>query len=117
MKEYRDLKIWERSHALTLEIYRATKSFPKDELYGLTSQIRRAAASVPTNIAEGCGRDGDAELKRFLNIALGSACELDYLTLLASELQFLDAENGRRLATEIIEVRRMLGSFIQKLKA
>ena len=77
MKDYRELKVWTRSHALTLELYRASRTFPKDEMFGVTSQLRRAAMSIPANIAEGCGRDGDAELKRFLNISLGSACELD----------------------------------------
>ena len=117
MKDFRSLKVWERSHQLTLRVYTATKSFPKDELYALTSQARRAAASIPTNIAEGCGRDGDTELKRFLTIALGSACELDYLVLLATGLGYLDHERARELADEVLEIRRMLGTFIQKLKA
>lgn len=117
MKDYRDLIVWQRSHALTLELYRATKNFPKDELFGLTSQLRRAVSSIPANIAEGCGRDGDAELKRFLNIALGSACEVDYFILLATELAYIDTEQGRRLAVEALEIRRMLGTFVQKLKA
>ncbi|HVU23720.1 MAG TPA: four helix bundle protein [Opitutus sp.] len=117
MKDFRDLVIWQRSHALTLAVYRATKSFPKDELFGLTSQLRRAAGSIPANIAEGCGRDGDAELKRFLNIALGSACELDYHILLATELAYLDQTDSAGLASEVMELRRMLGGFIQKLKA
>jgi four helix bundle protein len=117
MKDFRELKVWVRSHALVLDVYRATAGFPKEEIYGLTSQIRRAATSIPANIAEGCGRDGDPELKRFLNIALGSACELDYLILLATELHYLEMEGARRLATEVMELRRMLGTFVQKLKA
>ena len=117
MKDYRELLVWARSHRLTLELYRATKSFPKDEMFGVTSQIRRAAASIPANIAEGCGRDGDAELRRFLNISLGSACELDYFVLLASELGYLSAEQRSRFGGEVLELRRMLGTFIQKLKA
>jgi four helix bundle protein len=117
MKDFRELKVWIRSHALALDVYRATAGFPKEELYGLTSQIRRAATSIPTNIAEGCGRDGDAELKRFLNIALGSACELDYLVLLATELNYLGRDAAHKLATEVLELRRMLGTFIQRLKA
>lgn len=117
MKDFRELVVWQRSHALTLELYRASKSFPKDELFGLTSQIRRSASSIPANIAEGCGRDGDAELKRFLNIALGSACEVDYFILLATELKYLDASHAAALAAEALEIRRMLGTFIQKLKA
>jgi four helix bundle protein len=116
MKNYRELKVWQRSHAFTVALYRATKGFPKDELFGLTSQMRRACTSIPANIAEGCGREGDPELKRFLTIALGSACELDYHILLARELGYLDESVGGTLATEILEIRRMLGSFIQKLK-
>jgi len=83
MKDFRELKVWEKAHQLTLEVYKATTIFPKDELYGLTSQIRRACASIPANIAEGCGRRGDAEFARFLGIAMGSASELDYHLLLA----------------------------------
>lgn len=117
MKDFREIIVWQRSHALTVEIYRLTKTFPKEELFGLTSQMRRAAASIPANISEGCGRDGDAELKRFLNIALGSACELDYFILLAGELGYITQEPAAKVASEIIEIRRMLGGFIQKLKA
>jgi four helix bundle protein len=117
VKDFRELKVWQRSHVVTLELYRQTKRFPKDEMFGLTSQMRRCSSSIPANIAEGCGRDGDAELKRFLNIALGSACELDYFILLASELGYLEAIDSTRLATEVLEIRRMLGTFIQKLKA
>jgi four helix bundle protein len=117
VKDFRELKVWQRSHALTLTIYRLTKKFPQDELFGLTSQIRRASASIPANIAEGCGRDGDAELKRFLNIALGSACELDYHVLLATELGYVEATEAAALAPEVFEIRQMLGAFIQKLKA
>ena len=107
VKDYREIKVWQRSHLLTLELYRLIKHFPKDELFGLTGQIRRAASSIPANIAEGCGRDGDAELKRFMTIALGSACELDYIA----------SADAAKLSTEILEIRRMLGGFIQKLKA
>jgi four helix bundle protein len=117
VKDYREIKVWLRSHDLTLKLYGLTKRFPKDEQFGLTSQIRRAASSIPANIAEGCGRDGYAELKRFMNIALGSACELDYFILLAGELGYIDTTITEQLAREILEIRRMLGSFIQKLKA
>lgn len=117
MKDYRETIVWQRSHALTLEIYRHTTSFPKDEMFGITGQMRRAAASIPANIAEGCGREGDAELKRFMNIALGSACELDYFIQLASDLDYLPRTVAAELAREILEIRRMLGGFIQKLKA
>lgn len=117
MKDFREIIVWQRSHALTVEIYRLTAKFPKEELFGLTGQMRRAAASIPANISEGCGRDGDPELKRFMNIALGSACELDYFVLLAGELGYLPPADRKKLAAEALEIRRMLGGFIQKLKA
>lgn len=117
MKDFREIIVWQRSHALTLEIYRLTAKFPKEEIWGITSQMRRAASSIPANISEGCGRDGDAELKRFMNIALGSACELDYFILLSADLGYLPAPDRQKLAAEILEIRRMLGGFIQKLKA
>jgi four helix bundle protein len=110
------LKVWERSHHLALVVYTATRAFPKEELYGLTSQIRRACASIPANIAEGCGRSGSAELARFLHIALGSASELDYHLLLARDLQFLTSTTHQELESEVTEVRRMLNSLIQKLR-
>jgi len=117
VQDYRNLKVWERAHQFTLAVYKATSLFPKDELYGLTSQIRRACASIPANIAEGCGRSGDVELARFLQMALGSASELDYHLLLARDLNFLNSETYEQLASELTEVRRMLNSFIQKLRA
>jgi four helix bundle protein len=117
VRDFRELKIWERSHRLTLEVYKATRQFPKEELYGLTSQMRRAAASIPTNIAEGCGRNGLAELSHFLNIAMGSASELDYHLLLARDLNFLSPLDYDRVAGELDEVKRMLGTYHQKVKA
>jgi four helix bundle protein len=116
MKDFRSLNVWKSGHALTLEIYRQTKTFPKEELFGLISQLRRASSSIPANIAEGCGRDGDAELKRFLSIALGSACEVDYFVLLAGDLGYLSPKVHASLADDAIRLRRQLGAFIQKLK-
>lgn len=117
MKDFRQLAIWQRSHALTLEIYRLTSHFPKEEMFGLTSQMRLAAASIPANIAEGCGRDGDPELKRFMGISLGSACELDYFLQLAGDLGHIPKDEASKLSAEVLEIRRMLGGFIQKLRA
>lgn len=117
MKDYRQLKVWERSHQLVLAIYAATKGFPKEELYGLVSQLRRAATSIPANLAEGCGRDSDAELKRFFDIAHGSAAELEYHLLLARDLNYLTEQLYQQLATELGEIKRMLGAFSRKLKA
>jgi four helix bundle protein len=117
MRDFRELKVWERSHSLTLAVYKATAKFPSEELYGLTSQIRRSCASIPANIAEGCGRSGDAELARFLQISMGSASELEYHLLLACGLKMLGEAEYERLAREVTEIKRMLTSLIQKLKA
>ena len=117
MRDFRELKVWAKAHELTLAVYKATMTFPKDEQYGLTSQMRRASASIPANVAEGCGRGSDAELARFLQIAMGSASELEYHLLLAHDLGFLNREICKPLTQETIEVKRMLTGFIQKLKA
>lgn len=117
MRNFRELKVWEKSHHLTLAVYRVTKKFPREEQYGLTSQIRRSSASIPANIAEGCGRGGDAELARFLQIAMGSASELEYYFLLALDLALLKPSEYEQLAKGVTEVKRMLTAFIQKLKA
>jgi four helix bundle protein len=117
MKDFRSLKVWEKAHALTLEIYKSTDQFPKHELYSLTNQIQRAAVSVPANIAEGCGKDSDAELKRYFLIAMGSASELEYLLLLACELGYLQRDTYQSIQNDLVEMRKMLNSFIQTLKA
>ena len=117
MQDDRRLKIWQRSHVLTVALYRATKTFPKEQTFALTSQMRHACVSIPANIAEGCGRAGDAELRRFLLIALGSACELDYYLVLAGDLGYLTSTTTAPLSSEILEIRRMLGSFIQRLES
>ncbi len=117
MKDFRDLKVWEKAHQLTLSVYRATTCFPSEEKYGLTGQLRRAAASIPSNIAEGCGRSGDRELARFLQIAMGSASELEYQLLLCLDLGLLQTTGYKELEKPTIEVKRMLTSLIRKLKA
>ncbi len=116
MQDFRNLKVWEKSHQLTLQIYQITKSFPKEELYGLTSQIGRASSSIPTNIAEGCGRDGGRDFSRFLQIAMGSATEVEYLILLCKDIQLLPLETYEQLQKEVTAIKRMLTSFIKKLK-
>ena len=116
MKDFRRLAVWQKAHQLALAVYRATSTFPKQELYGLTGQLRRSCASVPANIAEGCGRGGDAELARFLQIAMGSANETEYHLLLASDLGFLDVSTHEQLSEGVIEVKRMLASLICKLR-
>ena len=117
MKDFRSLKVWEKAHALTLMIYKSTEEFPKQELYALTNQIQRAAVSIPANIAEGCGKDSDAELKRYFSIAMGSSSELEYLILLARELDYLQQAPYQFMQNDLIEIRKMLNAFIQKLKA
>jgi four helix bundle protein len=117
MKNFRDLKVWEKSHELTLDVYQITKSFPKEELFGLTSQIRRSCSSIPANIAEGCGRKGDAEFARFLQIAFGSANELEYHLLLSKDLKLIDISNYKNLESKLIEVKKMLATFIQRIKS
>ena len=98
MKDFRELKVWQRAHELTLAVYQVTASFPREELYGLTAQMRRASSSIGANLAEGCGRDGGAELNRFCSIALGSASELQYFLLLAKDLHLLAGGDYDRLA-------------------
>ena len=117
MRDFKKLEVWERAHQLTLVVYKATASFPNNELYGLTSQVRRAAVSIPANIAEGCGRDSEGELTHFLQIAMGSASELEYHLLLAHDLGFIDSEIYQQLSTDLGILRRKLNVFIQKLKA
>lgn len=113
MKDFRTLEVWQKAHQLTLAAYRGTKPFPTDERFGLTSQIRRAASSVPANIAEGCGRRGDAEFHRFLQMAMGSASELEYHLLLARDLGYLDPSHHKQLTDEATRVKRMLASLIR----
>jgi four helix bundle protein len=117
MKDFRKQKVWQKSHQLTLDIYEVTKRFPKDEIYGLTSQIRRSGASIPANIAEGCGRNSDADFSRFLQMAMGSATELEYHLLLSHDLGILNDADFENLSKETVEVKQMLTSFIKKLKA
>jgi four helix bundle protein len=117
MQNFRNLKVWEKAHRLTLDVYKTSRVFPREEIYGLTSQTRRAAASIGANIAEGCCRKGDTELGRFLQMAMGSASEVEYHCLLAHDLGLRKEEDYKRLTTETIEVKRMLASLIQKLRA
>jgi four helix bundle protein len=117
MRDFRKLNVWERAHRLTLDLYKATRRFPKEELYGLTSQIRRSAASICANLAEGCGRTGEKEFRRFLFIALGSASELEYHLLLAADLGNLERSAYARMDTEVTGVKRMIAGLLKRLKA
>lgn len=116
MKDFRNLKVWELSHKIALQIYSLCTAFPKEEMYGLTSQIRRASASIPTNISEGCGRDSDADFRRFIQIAFGSACEVEYLLTLTNELKILSINDYDQLNPKVIEIKKMLSGLIKKLK-
>jgi four helix bundle protein len=117
MQDFRQLKVWMKSHSLVLSVYKATSSFPKSEVFGLTNQIRRASVSIPSNIAEGCGRGSDQDFARFLQMAMGSASEVEYQLLLARDLAYLtDAEYSLR-AQDVIEVKRMLAALIAKMKS
>jgi four helix bundle protein len=117
MRDFRQIKVWEKAHQLTLEIYKTTSHFPKEELYGLTSQLRRSCASIPANIAEGFGRGGNVELARFLQIGMGSAYEVEYHALLSKDLGFIKADAYELLEGQIVEVKRMLAALLLKVRA
>jgi len=117
MQNFRNLRVWEKAHGLTLDVYKCSRGFPREELYGLTNQMRRSSASIGANIAEGCCRKGDCEMGRFLQIAMGSASELEYHLLLGHDLEMVNASDYQRLSDEVIEVKRMLASLIDKLRA
>jgi len=109
------LKVWEKAHALTLDVYKVTQRFPREELFGRTSQMRRCSVSIGANIPEGCGKKGNAEFQRFLQISSGSASELDYHLLLARELHFLSDADYRQMTSSLSHLRRMLTSLLQKV--
>jgi len=116
MQDFRNIQAWQKAHELTLKIYKTTKAFPKDERYGLTSQIRRAALSIPCNIAEGCARSTDADFARFLDIAIGSASEVECQLLLAKDLEYLKKTESDELLEQVMRVKRMLAKFIATLR-
>jgi four helix bundle protein len=116
VQDFHQLMVWQKAHQLTLAVYRVTGTFPREELYGLTGQLRRASASIPANLAEGCGRNGAAEFARFCSIASGSASELEYHLLLAKDLKLIKPEDHAELAHFATELKRMLTALFQKLK-
>jgi len=116
MKDFHRLQVWRKAHSFTLLVYRATGAFPKHELFGLTSQLRHASASIAANIAEGCGRTGNAEMLRFLNMAQGSASEVQYHLLLCRDLGYLGAQQYNALGDAAGEVKRMLVGLITKIR-
>jgi len=116
MRNYEDLEVWQKSHALAIRLYRVTEGFPRSELFGLTSQIRRAAGSIGANLAEGCGRWGDGELARFVQIAMGSASELQNHLRLAKDLGLMTANEHTTAVKSLVGVRQMLTAFLQTLR-
>jgi len=115
MRDFRELKVWQKAHQVALEVYRQSRSFPAEERFGLTAHVRKTATSVPSNIAEGCGREGEKELARFLSIAAGSASELEYQLLLARDLDYFPTGAHAALTERVAEVKRMLYRFMQSL--
>ena len=116
MRDFRTLQVWQKSHELALKIYGLTPQFPREEVYGLTSQIRRACTSIPTNIAEGCGRESSADFARFLQIAFGSASETEYLILLANDLKYLNTYQYTELMDAIIRIKKMLTALLKNVR-
>ena len=117
MQNYKELKVWEKAHHFTLSVYEATKSFPKEEIYSLTNQLRRAASSIPANIAEGCGKNTQGELAHFLNISLGSSNESEYLLILSKDLNYLNQPIFDKLFSAINEIKAMLIALIGKVRS
>lgn len=117
MTDFKQLKVWRKAHQMALDTYRVTAAFPKEEMYGLTSQLRRAAASIGANVAEGCGRRSDGEMCRFLQIARGSASEMEYHVLLARDLHFLNEQDFHNLTRQADELQRMLTGLIQSVRS
>jgi four helix bundle protein len=117
MQDYRKLKVWEKSHAFALDVHRVCGEFPRGDALAIVSQLRRAALSIPSNIAEGAGKSSDRDFRRFLNVAMGSAMEADYQLLLARDAELLDEPRYSDLAARIVEIRRMLGGLIKRINA
>lgn len=117
MQNYKDLKVWEKAHGFTLSVYEVTKQFPREEIYSLTNQLRRAASSIPANIAEGCGKNTQPDFAKFLNIALGSANGAEYYLILSKDLKYLNNENYESLIKTINEIKAMLIALITKVRS
>ena len=117
MRNFRQLDVWKKSHAMTLSIYQVASDFPATERFGLTSQLQRAAASIGANLAEGCGRDSDADFRRFVQIACGSACEVEYHLILANDLGLISNQKYEQLNTSVNEVKRMLVGLTRYLES
>ncbi len=116
MQDFRKLEVWKVSHQLTVRLYRLTRVFPKEELFGLTSQIRRSASSIGANIAEGCGRGSNADFARFLQIAFGSACELENHLILCTDLGYLSDDESKDMSNELIRLKQMISKLITRVR-
>jgi four helix bundle protein len=116
MRNYRDLQVWKKAHDLTLELYRVSQRFPREEMYGITGQLRRAAVSIGANLAEGYGRRTSNELARFVRVAMGSASELDYHILLCRDIGLMSSDDFSISTAKLTEVRKMLTSFLQSVE-
>lgn len=116
MQDFRKVEVWKNSHIQTVQLYKITSLFPKDELFGLTSQWRRAASSIPTNLAEGFGRNSNPQVIQFINIAIGSSQEVEYLLLLSKDLNYITEENFNNLSLEAGKIKAMLYNLIKKIE-
>jgi four helix bundle protein len=117
VQDFHELIVWRKAHEFTLQVYKITKRFPKEELYGITDQIRRASVSIPANIAEGCGKDSRADFARYIQIAIGSSSEVEYFILLARDLSFLNNDEFNEFSIKITEIKRMLSSLRKKVRS
>ena len=117
MRDYRKIQAWSRAHQFVLAVYKLTESFPPKEQYGLISQLRRAVLSVPTNISEGCGRSTETEFSRFIDIAHGSASEVDYLLLVSHDLGYIEKQTYQGLYKELTEIRKMLTGLVKAVRS
>ena len=117
MRNYKDLRVWDEAHRLTLAVYKLTQTFPKEERFGLTSQLRRASTSIAANLAEGCGRRSEGEMARFVQIAMGSGAELSYHLLLARDLGFISEERYGDLDPHLERIMKMLSALAAKLRS
>ena len=115
MKDYKKYLVWQKSHQLTLDVYKLSEKYPKEETFNLVSQIKRSSSSIPTNIAEGCGRKSDKDFSRFLYISFGSANELEYQMLLSKDLNFISAEDYEKIQLQTEEIKKMLSALIKTL--
>jgi four helix bundle protein len=116
MQDFKKLNVWAKAHQQTLRVYAATRRFPREKLFCLTQQMRRSASSIPSNIAEGCGRGTAADFARFLQMAMGSACELEYQLLLARDLDYLPHELHSQFDADVCEVKRMLTALMARVR-